>query len=101
MTIESLSSSNLIDPKIILFFNITPFKKNQINILLKCDFVAICANDRVIDDIAFSYSLLSKNVISLFQHNTWTGSIDVQRIYNASSHVCFIKCPSLSLEYLF
>lgn len=69
--------------------------------LLKWDLVAICANDRIIDGIAFSYSFLSKNVINLFQHNTWTGSIDVQRIYIASSQVCFIKCPSPSLEYLF
>jgi len=63
--------------------------------------VAICANDLVIDGIAFSYSLLSKNVNNLFQHSTWTGSIEVQRIYIASSHVCFIKCPSKSLKYLF
>jgi len=61
----------------------------------------MCAKDRVIDGTAFSYSLLSKNVNNLFQHNTCTGSIDVQSIYIASSQVCFIKSPSLSVAYLF
>lgn len=61
----------------------------------------MCANDRVMDGTAFSYSLLSKSDINLFQHNICTGSIDVQRIYIASSQVCFIECPSLSLKFLF
>jgi len=79
------------------------YKKVIIKIpyLLKCDFVAICANDLVIAGTACSYSLFSKNVINLFQHNNWTDSIEVQRIYSASSHVSFIDFLSLSLEYLF
>lgn len=87
---------------IILYYGfIQYFEKHVMSILLKFDLVAICANERVIDGTAFSYSILSKNVINLFQHNSWIGSIDVHRMYTASSHVCLINCPSVSLEYLF